>query len=178
MISESCTAYFSRNPYDGWFRKLDYIISGTSISFYNGNAKACHLDLIPYATARKWTALSYKQRTILLNLAGDTLALLLRDSPVKLMVLNGSSVVKQFEEISGVKLEKKLMRNWSLPRRGSPVKGFAYKGVIRELSGIDLGREIAIFGFNHNIQSSFGVTREVTTAIKHWIADTVDEAVL
>src|SRR6266446_9734653 len=89
LIVDSCRAYFRRNPYDGWFKRLDYLISGTNASYYATSAKACHLDLIPYATACKWTALSRDQRTSLLAAADDTLGLLLRDSPVRVLILNG-----------------------------------------------------------------------------------------
>src|SRR5580658_8249755 len=33
-ILEFCYEYFERNPYDNWFKRLDYIISGTSFSYY------------------------------------------------------------------------------------------------------------------------------------------------
>ena len=79
LIIDSCRAYFSRNPDDGWFRKLDYLISGTKASYYDDTAAACHLDLIPYATSCKWTELTQRQRSLLVCEAGDTLALLLRD---------------------------------------------------------------------------------------------------
>lgn len=177
LIIESCRVYFRRNPYDSWFKKLEYIISGTKASYYDASAKACHLDLIPYATACKWTALSRHQRSSLLAAAGDTLGLLLRDSPVRLLILNGNSVVEQFQDIAGIRLEKQAMRDWSLPRQShSGVTGFAYKGVVQDLSGVRLEREVLVLGFNHNIQSSFGVTTQVTAAIRRWIARTADEA--
>jgi len=177
LIVESCRGYFRRNPYDGWFKKLDYLISGTKASYYDASTKACHLDLIPYATARKWTALTGDQRSSLLGAAGDTLGLLLRDSPIRLLILNGKSVVELFQNVAGIRLEKQAMRDWSLPRRSqSEVTGLAYKGTVRSLSGIRLEREILVLGFNHNIQSSFGVTTEVTAAIRRWIARTADEA--
>src|SRR5574337_132908 len=88
LILDFCQNYFSRNPYDGWFKRLDYIISGTSMSYYFPSGEACHLDLIPYATACKWTDLNPNQRSLLLDLTGDTLGLLLKDSPVELLVLN------------------------------------------------------------------------------------------
>lgn len=176
LIIDSCRAYFHRNPYDGWFKKLDHIISGSKASYYHASAKACHLDLIPYATACKWTALTRHQRSSLLALAGDTLGLLLRDSPVRLLILNGNSVVEQFQNFAGICLEKKAMRDWSLPRRSQfEVTGFAYKGAVRELAGVRLEREVLVLGFNHNIQSSFGVTTQVTAAIRRWIAQTAAE---
>jgi len=178
LIVESCRAYFSRNPYDGWFKKLDYIISGAKASYYNDSAKACHLDLIPYATACKWTDLSRVQRSSLLTEAGDTLGLLLRDSPVGILILNGSSVVEHFQSIASVRMEKRPMLEWSLPRQSDTgVAGFAYKGSVRSLSGVKLRRDILVLGFNHNIQSSFGVTTRVKDAIRRWITRCVNEAI-
>lgn len=176
LIIDSCCEYFQRNPYDAWFKKLDYLISGTKASYYDASAKACHLDLIPYATVCKWTGLTQKQRSTLLADAGNTLGLLLRDSPVRLLILNGNSVVEHFQTITGVCFEKQAMPDWSLPRQSnSAVAGFAYKGIVRDFSGISLEREVLVLGFNHNIQSSFGVTTQVTTAIRHWIAETASE---
>jgi hypothetical protein len=176
MIIESCRSYFQGNPYDTWFKKLDQVISGTNASYYSSTSCACHLDLIPYATSRKWTELSPQQRSSLLGSAGDTLGLLLRDSPVRILILNGRSVVEQFQDIAGVCLETEVMPTWSLPRQARPdVRGVSYRGVIDTLSGIALGRDVLVLGFNHNIQSSFGVTTEVIRAIRSWITQSVEE---
>lgn len=176
LITDSCTKYFLRNPYDGWFRGLDRIISGTNTSYYAERLKACHLDLIPFATACKWTELSPQQRCSLLDLASDTLGLLLRDSPVRLLILNGKTVVDNLQKITGVNFQKRTIPSWTLPRRsGIGVEGFAYRGTIREISGIRLKRDVLILGFNHNIQSSFGVTTQVRSAIQRWIARTANE---
>lgn len=176
LIADSCRDYFHRNPYDLWFKKLDSLISGTQTSYYDSVSAACHLDLIPYATSCKWTGLTRQQRSALLAVAGDTLALLLHDSPVEVLILNGNSVVDLFQEIADIRLEKQMMLEWSLPRRSEQgVPGFAYKGAMERLSGVVLRRRIAVLGFNHNIQSSFGVTTQVSNAIRHWIAHTVKE---
>lgn len=175
-IMDSCRKYFSRNPYDGWFRRLDHIISAANASYYGGSPTACHLDLIPYATSCKWTELSREQRSGLLGVAGDTLGLLLRNSQIELLVLNGNSVVAQFEEMSSIRLQKRAMSKWALPRRSNGgVKGFAYMGYVTNVSGIELGREILVLGFNHNIQSSFGVTKQVIEAIRLWIAESAEK---
>ncbi len=179
LIVDSCSAYFSRNPYDAWFKKLDNIIGGTKASYYHASIKACHLDFIPYATECKWNALTREQRSSLLAATGDTLGLLLRDSPVRLLILNGHSVVQQFQEIASIRLDKQAMENWSLPRREqSSVTGFSYTGAVRDLFGVRLKREVLVLGFNHNIQSSFGVTTQVTDAIRQWIARSAHEALL
>lgn len=175
LISISCRDYFSRNPYDQWFRGLDQIISGTKASYYGGSVNACHLDLIPYATSCKWTELTNQQQLSLLNSAGDTLGLLLKAAPVRLLVLNGASVINNLERLSGIKLDKKPIRDWTLPRNsGKGIEGFAYQGTIRDVAGIRLNRDIHILGFNHNIQSSFGVTNEVKSSIRRWISSAAE----
>ena len=170
LIEQSCRTYFHKNPYDGWFKALERIIAGARFSYYGDGANACHLDLIPYATARKWTELSPKQRTMLLEFAGDTLGLLLRNSPIRILILNGRSVVTNLERIAGVTFQKREMNGWTLPRRSDAgVAGFAYTGMITQILGVELARPVVVLGFNHNIQSSFGVTTKVKLAIKQWI---------
>lgn len=173
LILDSCRTYFLANPYDRWFKRLDQVIAGTKASFYDFGF-ACHLDLIPYATARKWTSLTFRQRTSLLTVAADTLALLLRDSNVKLLILNGRSVVDQFEEVTSVRLDRCEMHEWTLQRRHRPnVVGFGYKGFVNSIGGIALPHDILVLGYNHNIQSSFGITADVVAAIQAWVAQVV-----
>lgn len=176
MIVDSCRTYFVGNPYDRWFKKLDQVVAGAKASYYNSLYGACHLDLIPYATAHKWAELTPRQRSLLLAIAGDTLGLLLRDSQVEVLIINGRSVVKQFQDISGGCLECQDMPTWSLPRQSTPnVIGVAYKGMIDTVAGIELGRSILVLGFNHNLQSSFGVSTEVIHGIRDWIAQVLQE---
>jgi hypothetical protein len=176
LILESCRTYFFGNPYDRWFKRLDQVVSGANASFYESSCGACHLDLIPYATERKSTELTARQRSSLLAVAADTLGLLLRDSPVRILILNGKSVVEHFQDVAGISLEQEQMSGWSLPRQPKPdVAGFAYRGVVDTLSGIRLRHEILVLGYNHNLQSSFGVTSEVVHAIRSWISRSVNE---
>lgn len=176
LIAELCDDYFSRNPYDSWFKRLDYLISGTSMSYYFPSQEACHLDLIPYATSCKWTDLSIKQRSSLLQLTGDTLGLLLRQSPIRLLILNGQTVVEHLQKFSNAKLKKTLMPNWTLPRKETNgVAGYSYVGEISEIAGVILNQPIFILGYNHNIQSSFGVTSQVQTSIRNWITEKTKE---
>jgi hypothetical protein len=170
LILEDCRNYFFRNPYDRRFKKLDFVVGGAQASFYDASRSACHLDLIPYATSRKWTDLTVRQRSALLMIAGDSLGVLLRDAVVELLILNGQGVVNQFEEIAHVDLQRLEMREWSLPRRsGKNVRGVAYLGSVDVLGGVSLGRSVKILGFNHNLQSSYGVTSEVTKEVRHWV---------
>lgn len=178
LIMRSCHRYFYKNPYDGWFKGLDKIISGTKASYYDMSVKACHLDLIPYATACKWTELTSQQRSLLLALAGDTLGLLIKDSPVRLLILNGKTVIENLQKISDVNFKEESIPDWTLPRKsGIGVRGIAYSGTVKEVAGVHLDREVHVLGFNHNIQSSFGVTTRVKNAIRNWITKSAEEII-
>lgn len=177
MILESCRSYFLRSPYDAWFRKLNQVLLGAGVTYYGDAAQACHLDLVPYATSRKWTELSSRQRSSLLGVAADTLGHLLRESPVRVLVLNGESVVRLFEEVGGTRLERQPMDSWSLPRQSrGDVMGYAYRGAVGAFAGIELRKRLLVLGFNHNLQSSFGITGEVTRAIGDWISEAARES--
>src|SRR3954453_11700850 len=97
QIEDGCRRYFARNPYNDWFRTLDLLIAGTRASYYGMFAGACHLDLIPFATRRKWTELTHSQRSTFRGMAGDTLGSLLRDSPIRLVVVNGTTVLENLQ---------------------------------------------------------------------------------
>jgi hypothetical protein len=178
LMLETCRAYFLGNPYDQWFKRLDQVVGGAGASFYDASSGACHLDLIPYATEHKWTELTLRQRSSLLAVAADTLGLLLRDAPVRVLILNGRSVVEGFQEITGTSLRREPMQEWTLSRQSKPdVGGIAYRGYVDSLSGIQLPYKLLVLGYNHNLQSSFGVTNRVIQAISAWISRTVAEMV-
>ena len=167
-----CCMYFYGNPYDIWFRKLDKVISGAKKSFYRHDGAACHLDLIPYATARKWTALTPNQRTMLSEAAGNSLGMLIGTSSIRMLILNGMTVVREFQSSAKVQLQEQEMENWSLPRKsGKSVAGYSYFGFADRLFDVELPRTILILGYNHNLQSSFGVTNDVISEIRNWIAE-------
>lgn len=173
-IIQLYSEYFHRNPYDGWFKKLDHIISGTSNSYYFPSGLACHLDLIPFATFSKWTDLEPQQKTKLLDISIDTLGQLLKNSSIDVIVLNGKTVVDNFERYSDTKFTRRIKDEWILPRKvGGGVLGFAYEGSIRSLGNTDFDRTITVLGYNHNIQSSFGVTKEVQVSIRNWVSDSL-----
>jgi len=167
----ACDMYFSRRPYDGWFKPLDRVVNGLYVSYYDAWSSACHLDLVPFATGQKWSSLAPDVKQGLLELGAETLVRSIATSPIRVLVLNGATVVRTFERLLREPLEVSSMPAWTLGRDGtSPVQGFAYRGMVTELAGMDLGRELLVLGFNHNIQSSFGVTREAVTSISEWIA--------
>lgn len=175
-IHTSCTEYFYRNPYDAWFRPLDFLLRGTNESFYSSMFHACHLDLIPYATGIKWAFLKPCDREFLLSISASFLGQVLKHSPIEMLVLNGKAVVENFERATDVSFRKALMEAWCLPRKnGINIKGFSYEGKISRMADIDIGRDVYILGYNHNIQSSYGVTSSVRTSIQEWISQKAKE---
>ncbi|MFD1216426.1 hypothetical protein [Microbulbifer celer] len=170
-IEISCRKYFEKNPYDRWFGALDELISGTGFSYYNEMSPACHLDLVPFATDCKWSSLNSAEKKILLESSIGSLANLLKISKIKLIVLNGATVVNQFNKVTQANFSIREKASWCLPRsNGAHVKGVSYVGSIDHVNGVELGRSIKVVGFNHNIQSSFGVTKKVKSSIKKWIS--------
>ena len=177
-ILELCREYFSpcRNPYDRWFKPLDQVVKGAQASFYDASSPACHLDLVPYATKCKWRKLSGQQQKSLLGVSADTLARLLRNSPVRILILNGKRVVEQFQKLADIRLESRQMPSWTLHWESGPREGVSYKGVVNTLSGVDFEREILVLGFSHNHKGTHGMTNEVIDAISKWIAQASEEA--
>ena len=163
--------YFAYNPYHRWFNRLETVISGANVSYYDPAQSACHLDIVPFATGAKWSGLSNRQRAALIKASADSLGLTLRSSSVGTVILNGNSVVRVFEHLAGIQLQKNLVPSWTLRRRGArDITGVAYKGWVDNVAGINLGRRIMVLGFNHNLQSSFGVSAQTVTAIRDWVA--------
>ncbi|MFK5949480.1 MAG: hypothetical protein QM500_12010 [Methylococcales bacterium] len=171
LIHKSCNEYFFNNPYDNWFKSLDSLISGLGVSYYSKNLPAaCHLDLVPYATNKKWGHLTTFQQKQLLKYSDNSLATILHNSPIRILILNGASVIKGLNSTSTIKLTKTEMPSWALPRKsGNDIKGYAYKGKLINLLDTQFNKEILVLGFNHNIQSSFGVTNVVKNNIKDWL---------
>jgi hypothetical protein len=167
-VFQACSDYFSGNPYDRWFRRLDAVIAATRASYYD--ATACHIDLVPYATLEKWGLLTASERDVLLAASQSAFAQYLRASPVELLVLNGKSVVDAFEALSGTPLDKSEMSDWGLPRGETVVRGMQASGAVESIGGVNLERVVTVVGFNHNIQSSYGVTAAVVRAIADAVA--------
>jgi hypothetical protein len=175
-LLQHCSTYFLRSPYDRWFRVLERLLAPTGYSLYAKGGGACHLDLVPYATKCKWGNLSSRAQRALLAASKGALASLLRDAQLNALVLNGQSVVREFEKLTEVKLSATPVLLWDLPRAdGKNVKGYSYFGRVSHIADVDLGSSITVLGYNHNLQSSYGVTGEVVSAIGDWLAQVLKE---
>jgi hypothetical protein len=47
---------------------------------------------------------------------------------------------------------------------------------VETVSGYPLPQELLVLGYNHNLQSSYGVTSSVVEAIRRWIGDANEKA--
>lgn len=170
-IRLSCLRYFTTNPYRRWFDVLDRTLRAGHYSYYAGNA--CHLDLVALATRQKWGAVDARTRQRLVDDGKAVLAEIIRDSSLTTLILNGRSVVSEFESFAGIELAAEQIDSWTLPRKNGGVKGYMFTGTFDTLGGVDLGRRIAVYGYNHNLQSSFGVTAAVIDRIGLRLGDIV-----
>ncbi|MEX2410957.1 MAG: hypothetical protein WD607_06215 [Candidatus Paceibacterota bacterium] len=169
-ILDYCNNYFLNNPYDLWFKKLDHIISGTQCSYYFPYSNTCHLDLVPYATMIKWGELNKAQQDFLIDESANVLGRIVENSSIRLMILNGRSVINNFSKISDITFHVTRKSNWDLPRqKRKNIKGFSFIGYSSSIGNTKLSKEIIVIGFNHNIQSSYGLTNEVKDHIRDWI---------
>lgn len=165
-IEEMCRLYFHNRPYTRWFNQLDYLIAETGYSYYNYHEKACHLDLVPYATRNKWALLKSIDTRYLKSLTKHSLRKLIDESSVEMVILNGQQVVNEYKDIFQNGLRSRNRQPWNLSRRnGKHVLGIAYTGKYQAANG----RTIKIVGFNHNIQSSYGMTKAVRESMRRWI---------
>jgi len=176
-VWQACENYFYGNPYNQWFKRLEKLLVGTGASYYTSlGAKACHLDLVPFATAEKWSSLTNKERAQLIELGTPSLVQTIIASDIRVLILNGSAVVREFSRlVPGESLEARTMSSWSL--QGGRIPGVGYIGRVSQLGGLELDRELLVLGYNHNIQSSFGVTSEAVSYMAAWIARCSADAV-
>lgn len=174
-IALGCRRYFHANPYRQWFDVLDRMLCAGGASYYDSTA--CHLDLVAYATSTKWGILPSEVRDDLVRRGRSTIAELIRDSAVDVLVLNGRAVVSEFVQFADACLVARPVDSWTLPRSsGAGVGGIAYEGVIDAIGEVTLDRSIRVIGYNHNLQSSFGVTTQVMQRIGEWVGATVASA--
>lgn len=173
MIERACVNYFSTNPYDSWFRRIDQIIAGTGCSYYN--TRACHIDLVPFATSRKWATLGHRERENLLLASSEEMKSIIAASNIRVLILNGATVVDRMSSLYKIEWEVELKDDWNLARKsGYDVQGKSFRTILKIERG-RMSRDILVLGFNHNIQSSFGVTSRVINSIRDWITTSAKE---
>jgi hypothetical protein len=101
-VFDGCCKYFYRRPYRRWFDQLEAVIWPLGTSYYDGTA--CHLDLVQWATDPVWDRLDRSIRRRLLASDGPFLLEQLLQGQVRILLLNGRSVIDGFEAITGIRL--------------------------------------------------------------------------
>lgn len=172
-ILKACRQYFLGNPYNRWFGVLERLLAPGGTSFYGHRPSAFHIDVVPWATEQKWGNLTTQNRRGILARCDRNLAQVLQDAQaLELIVLNGSSTVRHFESLSGHRLAGSVVDEWALRRSsGTDIPGVSYSTTIDTIGSYALGRPLRVVGFNHNLQSSYGVTRQVLESIALWVAE-------
>jgi hypothetical protein len=154
IVLRYCTDYFDINPYTNWFNPFDKFINYYGgYSYYDGSC--VHLDLVQWATYKKWSNISENIRHKHIESDLPVLKYLLNKN-FKIMFLNGITVVNNASECLNIKLDK---------------KGIAYKvnGNNKKLE-MYYGsyNNIEVLGWNLNLQRSFSGDEE-----KRIICDTI-----
>jgi hypothetical protein len=154
QVVRDCFSYFSRQPYTQWFDRLDRVLQhGAGASYYDGSA--CHLDLVPWATDPTWGGLSKSTQRQLLAHEADHLATLLRHADLKLVVVNGRSVIDALERTGLARFE---------PLRKLTLANGNYELLCGE------GSDVTWRAWSLNAQSSPGVSNQELDQLGEWLA--------
>lgn len=175
-ILSSYSSYFLRNSYDGWFKRLSHLIEPSGFSYYFPYLNACHLDIVPVATEQKWGELTQRQQEILIEMYGQVLISILASSNIHTVILNGMGVINRFAKQYNVKLSSQRIVDADLrSETRNAVPAYGYSGILEATGLDDEVRRIRVLGFNHNIQSTFGMTNASIQAISEWLVQNLNE---
>lgn len=156
----ACNGYFGANPYRRWFNQLEPLLRSVGASYYDGTA--CHLDLVQWATDPVWSKIP--DRAVRERLIQEDAAFLyqqLRMGSFKLLLINGSGVVQQFERVTGISLQATGTVN------GSSVES-------RVLVGrLPVGTRVVAWSVN--LQSSIGVCNGLRAALATRVRELNDD---
>lgn len=164
-----CRAYFARNPLRQWLNRLAPALAATGCSYRDG--AACHLSLLPYALSpnRNRALPDQEMQRLLSECGGPALAHVVRDAPIRLLILNGSAVVSSFERLAETGLAETERADWTLPGASELRRpGYAYRGIAERIAGVALPRPVLVIGFSHSLLSRYMDDR-VRRAISQWV---------
>jgi hypothetical protein len=154
-LMADCVGYFRRNPYRSWFDPLNEVVrAATKASYYDNSA--CHLDLVQWATDPTWGSLPEWARRLLLSEGLPHFLYLLRQSCIRIVLLNGIKVVEQVRSSGLVRLE----RCGRMPVSAT-VPCSLYCG--------ELGM-VRFVGWSTNLQSSWGVPGDFRSRLSNWLS--------
>jgi hypothetical protein len=153
-VLQRCNGYFQGNPYRRWFDRLEEVLGSVGASYYDGSAS--HLDLSQWATDPTWNGLGTAAREQLVRDDAPFLVQQLRSEPIELLLLNGRGVINGFCGALGVRLVQEQG-----VEDGKAATAF-YAGAFER---------VRVIGWSTNLQSSFGVTRQLRQRISERVAE-------
>jgi hypothetical protein len=149
-ILQDCENYFmvGKNYYRRWFNPLNAVLrQATDSSYLEGTA--CHIDLLPWATSKIWKELDQPERHALVRAGKSYLTSLLKDAQYKVILINGRTVIRAFTEHCS---------------EFSMVSSHKYKNISYDMVRGNF-QDAIVVGWSVNLQSSFGVTKELRSEI-------------
>ena len=149
-VVKACNGYFAANPYRRWFDQLEPILQSVCASYYNGSA--CHLDLVQWATDPVWSKIP--DRAVRDRLLAEDTAFLreqLTTGSFRLLLINGTGVVRPFESMMGISL-----------RPAGSVKSSSVEARM-SVGRLPLGTRV--IAWSVNIQSSLGISKAFRAAL-------------
>lgn len=150
QVVNACNSYFRGNPYRRWFDQLEPALKSVGASYYDGTA--CHLDLVQWATDPVWGGIKNRDvRTKLIEEDAPFLRNQLKVGSFRLLLINGSGAVQQFERMAGISLR------WVGIVKGTSAAAHMSVGML------PIGTRVVAWSIN--VQSSRGVCNELRAAI-------------
>ena len=159
QVVADCNSYFGRNPYR-WFKPLDALLDqAVGASYYNGTA--CHLDLVQWATDPVWGELRDPAGAKrLLSEGSPWLKCTLSRSNVRLVLLNGTAVIRQVHRTGLADLHEVESKKFSV-------------GSITCRLFVGEGQGINYVGWSTNLQASHGVSNDFKQRLAQEVRDLV-----
>jgi len=149
-----CNDYFRGNPYKKWFDPLEKVLLAAGASYFDDTA--CHLDLSQWATDPTWSGLPAVVRKRLTSEDVEFLLTQLKSERIALLLLNGRAVVDTFRSVLKGQLES--------------VGTIADRTVTTKFYVGTFGNA-RVVGWSTNLQSSFGVTKELRSQLAQRVAE-------
>ena len=166
-VAQACSGYFDlgSNPYWRWFRPLEAIFEDAGRGTLK-DGDACHIDLAPWATRKKWRDLGHAGQAALVERGERVLKALLESAQFEVLLLNGVSVVEGLARAAKIELPLDC---------ASGTHGTAKRLSLtfNSLGSIELGRPVTILGWNWNLQSP--IPKRTRESIAAWAARNLEE---
>lgn len=157
LVLHNCTDYFKINPYRKWFDVLEKnILKKINVSYYNNTC--CHLDIVQWATSKKWGEVDKINRDILLNSDYPFLIQQLENQEINLLLVNGISVFNILNEREHLIIQQD--ETIRISNETCRMIKFYFQKENKNINGI---------AWSKNIQSSVGLTSEMRESIGNWV---------